>query len=106
MQTLRSGSYFSCSRHKTLRPAAEKGVSSNVLRPGQTSVFDPMRLIGIDTQSTFLIFFVFAVIAIEILDMRVTLESKNMGSDSIKKPSIMAYYDGAAGKVFKCLFES
>jgi hypothetical protein len=41
----------------------------NKLSPRQTPVFDPMRLIGIDTEAALFVFFVLAVIAVEKFDL-------------------------------------
>ena len=65
-----------------------------------------MRLIGVDAKAAFAIGFVFAVVAVEVFNFRISLERENMRCDAIQKPTIVANYDRTAGKVFKRLFES
>ena len=76
------------------------------LRSREASIFDPMRLVRVVTESSFSIDLILAVIAVEILDVTVALESENMRGDAVEKPTVVRYYDRASGKVFQRFFES
>ena len=65
-----------------------------------------MRLVGVVAEAAFAVGFVFAVVAVKILDMAVALERQNVRCDAVQKPAIVTNYDRAAGKVFERLFES
>ena len=75
------------------------------LGPRQAAVFNPMRLIGVVTQTTFPVGLVLAVITVKILDVRIALERQNVRRDAIEKPAVMAYYDSTTRKVFERFFE-
>src|SRR5436190_1034476 len=75
------------------------------LRTGQASIFDSMWLVGIDAETAFPISFVLAVIAVEILDVRIAFERKDVGCDAVKEPAVMRYYNRTAREIFKCLFQ-
>jgi hypothetical protein len=76
------------------------------LIPRQTPRYYPVRLVRIDAEPALSVRFVFAVISVEIFDMRIAFERENVGRDAVKKPTVMTYYDGAARKVFEGFFES
>ena len=65
-----------------------------------------MRLIGVDAKAAFAIGFVFTVIAVEMLNFRITFECEYVCSDAVKEPSVVADDDRTAGKVFKRLVKS
>ena len=93
------------SRIKVTCRRPEGGLAPAALCSCQTSIFDPMRLVGVDTETALSVRFVFAVIAIEILDTRIAFERENVRRDSIKEPTVVADYDGAAGEIFERFFE-
>lgn len=65
-----------------------------------------MWLISVDAEAAFAIGLVLTVVAVEVLDFRIALEGEDVRCDAVKKPTIVAYYDRTAGKVFKRLFKS
>lgn len=64
-----------------------------------------MRLIDLVAEPTSPVFHIFAVIAVKILNMAIALESENVGSDPVQKPSVVANNDSTSGKVLKRLFQ-
>ena len=60
------------------------------LRPRQAAVFDAVRLVGVVAEAAFAVGLVFAVIAVEILDMAVAFERQNVRRDAIEEPAVMA----------------
>ena len=48
-----------------------------------------MRLIGIVAEAAFAVGFVFAVVAVEILDMTVALERQNVRRDAVEEPAVV-----------------
>jgi hypothetical protein len=64
-----------------------------------------MRLVSIHTKATFTILFVFAVIPVEILNVRVALESQDVGGYPVEKPAVVANDDSAAREILKGFFQ-
>jgi len=64
-----------------------------------------MGLIGVVAEAALTVRFVFAIVAVEIFDMRIAFERKDVGCDAVKEPAVMRYHDRTAGEVFKCLFQ-
>ena len=64
-----------------------------------------MGLIRIYAKPTFPIFFVFAVITVEILNVGIAFKGQDMGCDAVQKPTVVAYHDRASREVLKCLFK-
>lgn len=64
-----------------------------------------MGLVRIYAEAAFFIFLVFAEIAVKIFDVAFAFERKYVGRDTIKKPAVVRYYDGAPGKVFQRFFK-
>lgn len=71
------------------------------LSPSQTAILDTMRLVGVVAEAAFAVCLVFAVVAVEILNMAVALERQNVRRDTIQKPAIVRNYDSAAAEVFE-----
>src|SRR5690606_28581652 len=72
---------------------------------GKAPVLYSMGLFRIDAEPALSVRFVFAVISVEIFDVRIAFERENVGRDAVKEPTVMTYYDGAARKVFESFFE-
>jgi hypothetical protein len=64
-----------------------------------------VRLVGVVTEAALAVLLVLRVVAVEIFDVAVALESQNVRRDPIQKPAIVTNYDRAAGKVFESLFQ-
>ena len=73
---------------------------------GQAAIFDPMWLVGVDAQTSLSVSFVFAVIAVEVLDLGIAFECQYVCCDAIEKPTVVADDNRTAGKVLKRLFKS
>ena len=66
---------------------------------GQFLVLDAMRSFRVGAKSLATILFVVLVVSFEPHDIAVSLESEDVGSDSVEEPTIMAYHDGASSEV-------
>src|SRR5262245_33151379 len=71
----------------------------------QSSIFDPMRPVGLRTEPPTTIGFIVLVIALEPYDAAVTFESEHVRSDAIEEPSIVADDHGTTCVVDKRFFE-
>jgi hypothetical protein len=70
------------------------------------AILDSVRLVSGCTETRFPVCFIFGIIPIKPDDLAVPLKGKDMSGDPVKKPSVVAYHDSAAGKVFKSLLKS
>jgi hypothetical protein len=60
-----------------------------------------MWLAGGGAESSFVVFFVFRIIAVEEKDFALAFKRQNVRADSIQKPAVVADDDNAAGKVLQ-----
>src|ERR1039458_5725762 len=65
------------------------------------TVFNSVRLISLCTKTFSLLFFIFGIIAIEPNYLAFSFKGKNVSCNSIQEPTVMAYNQCAACKVFK-----
>src|SRR5690606_595322 len=52
------------------------------------------------TQTFFLVFFVFRIVTLEEIHLRITLKRQNMGTNPIQKPAVVKDNHGTTTKVF------
>jgi len=69
------------------------------------SVPDPMGLVGRSAKAGFPVRFIFGIVPVEPDGFALTLKGKDMGSDPVKEPPVMADHEDTPGKVEKRLFQ-
>ena len=74
-------------------------LSQRCSRSGKLSIFDTLRNQRVYAQSAFLIGFIILIIALEPDNFGVSFKGKNMRSDAVQKPSIVANDQSATGEI-------
>ena len=78
---------------------------TSFLRTRQITVFDTVRLVGVNAQAAFSVCLVLAVITVKILNVRIALKRQNVRCDAVEKPPVVTYHNSTARKVFESFFK-